>query len=266
MATGAIGLGQGGGARATPPGAGGRTERRDAWWLQPLVVAVVLGTFGVYALWAALQNDFYYAAPYLSPFYSPCLATNCQHVTLPLVGSWWPLSPAFLILGVPLGFRATCYYYRKAYYRAFFWSPPACAVADAPRRYSGETRFPFLLQNIHRYFFWLSLLVVLFLWWDVVQAFRFPEGPGLGVGTLVLAANASLLSLYTFSCHSCRYLCGGYLDSFRKAPVRRRLWRLTNWLNPRHPQFAWVSLFGVGLADLYVRLVAMGLLRDVRLI
>jgi hypothetical protein len=266
MATGAIGLGQSAGARATPPGAGGRTERKDAWWLQPLVVAVVLGTFGVYALWAALQNDHYYAAPYLSPFYSPCLATNCQHVTLPLVGSWWTLSPAFLILGVPLGFRATCYYYRKAYYRAFFWSPPACAVADARRRYSGETRFPFLLQNLHRYFFWLSLLVVLFLWWDVAQAFRFPEGLGLGVGTLVLAANASLLSLYTLSCHSCRYLCGGYLDSFRKAPLRSRLWRWTSWLNPRHPQFAWVSLFGVALTDLYVRLVAMGVLRDVRLI
>jgi len=266
MATGAIGLGQSAGARATPPGAGGRTERKDAWWLQPLVVAAVLGTFGVYAFWAALQNDYYYAAPYLSPFYSPCLATNCQHVTLPLVGSWWTLSPAFLILGLPLGFRATCYYYRRAYYRAFFWSPPACAVADAPRRYSGETRFPFLLQNLHRYFFWLSLLVVLFLWWDVAQAFRFPEGLGLGVGTLVLAANASLLSLYTLSCHSCRYLCGGYLDSFRKAPVRSRLWRWANWLNPRHPQFAWVSLFGVGLTDLYVRLVAMGLLRDVRLI
>jgi hypothetical protein len=265
MATGAMGLGQGAGARATPPGAGGRTERRDAWWLQPLVVAVVLGTFGLYAFWAALQNDFYYAAPYLSPFYSPCLATNCEHVTLPLVGSWWTLSPAFLILGVPLGFRATCYYYRKAYYRAFFWSPPACAVGDARRSYSGETRFPFLLQNLHRYFFWLSLVVVLFLWWDVVQAFRFPEGLGLGVGTLVLAANASLLSLYTLSCHSCRYLCGGYLDSFRRAPLRSRLWRATSWLNPRHPQFAWVSLFGVALSDLYVRLVAMGLLRDVRL-
>jgi hypothetical protein len=107
---------------------------------------------------------------------------------------------------------------------------------------------------------------VLFLWWDVAQAFRFPDGLGLGVGTLVLAANASLLSLYTVSCHSCRYLCGGYLDSYRKAPVRKRLWRLTNWLNPRHPQFAWLSLFGVGLTDLYVRLVAMGLLQDVRLI
>jgi len=266
MATGAMGLGQGAGARATPPGAGGRTERRDAWWLQPLVVAVVLGTFGLYAFWAALQNDFYYAAPYLSPFYSPCLATNCEHVTLPLVRSWWTLSPAFLILGVPLGFRATCYYYRKAYYRAFFWSPPACAVGDARRSYSGETRFPFLLQNLHRYFFWLSLGVVAFLWWDAPMAFRFPTGFGIGLGTIVLIANAALLTLYTLSCHSCRHLCGGSLDTFKQAPTRYRLWRAASRPNARHGMYAWISLFGVALADLYVRLTAMGVISDPRIV
>ena len=241
-------------------------ERRDAWWVEPLTIVAVLGSFSVYALWAALQNAHYYAAPYLSPFYSPCLAANCEHVTLPLVGSWWNLSPAFLILWVPLGFRATCYYYRKAYYRSFFWSPPACAVPDAARSYSGETRLPFLLQNVHRYFFWLSILVLVFLWWDALLAFRFPTGFGIGLGTVVLVANAALLTLYTLSCHSCRYLCGGYLDSFRGAPIRYRLWRLTNRLNPRHPQFAWVSLFGVALADLYVRLVSMGVIQDPRMV
>ena len=35
-------------------------------------------------------------------------------------------NPALLVLPFPLTFRLTCYYYRKAYYRAFFWSPPAC--------------------------------------------------------------------------------------------------------------------------------------------
>ena len=103
-------------------------RRRDAWWVEPLTVVIVLGSFALYSLWAALQNAYYYAAPYLSPFYSPCLAANCAHVTLPIIGSWWNLSPAFLILGIPLGFRATCYYYRKAYYRAFFWAPPACSI------------------------------------------------------------------------------------------------------------------------------------------
>ena len=243
-----------------------RPERRDAWWVEPLTVVVVLGAFGLYSTWAALQNAYYYAAPYLSPFYSPCLSANCEHVSLPLVGSWWNLSPALLVLGIPLGFRLTCYYYRKAYYRSFFWSPPACAVPDARAGYSGETRFPFVLQNLHRYFFWLSLIVLVFLWWDVLLAFRFPTGIGIGLGTIVLAANATLLSLYTLSCHSCRYLCGGYLDSFRNAPIRYRLWQITNRLNERHPLFAWVSLIGVALADLYVRLLAMGIIRDPRIV
>jgi hypothetical protein len=243
-----------------------RTERRDTWWLEPLVIVVVLVSFGIYSFWAALQNAYYYAAPYLSPFYSPCLAANCEHVTLPIIGSWWTLSPAFLILGIPLGFRATCYYYRKAYYRSFFWSPPACAVPDVSSSYSGETRFPFLLQNVHRYFFWLSVIVVAFLWWDALMAFRFPTGFGIGLGTVVLVANAAMLSLYTFSCHSCRYLCGGYLDSFRNAPVRYRLWSWANRLNARHGLFAWISLFGVALADLYVRLVAMDVIVDPRIV
>ncbi len=252
--------------RAEPLPMAAESRRRDAWWAEPLAVVVVLTSFGLYALWAALQNGNYYAAPYLSPFYSPCISVNCVHVTLPLIGSWWTLSPALLILGIPLGFRVTCYYYRKAYYRAFFWSPPACAIPDARRGYSGETRFPFVLQNSHRYFFWLSLVVLAFLWWDALLAFRFPTGVGIGLGTVVLVVNATLLTLYSLSCHSCRYLCGGYLDSFKDAPIRYRLWRWTNRLNARHPHFAWISLFGVALADLYVRLVAMGVITDPRIV
>ncbi len=252
--------------RAEPLPMAAEAKRHDAWWVEPLTIVVVLTSFGIYATWAALQNANYYAAPYLSPFYSPCLAANCAHVTLPLVGSWWNLSPAFLILGIPLGFRLTCYYYRKAYYRSFFWAPPACAVPDARRGYTGEARFPFVLQNVHRYFFWLSLVILAFLWWDALLAFRFPTGFGIGLGTVILVVNAALLSLYSFSCHSCRYLCGGYLDSFKDAPIRYRLWRLTNRLNERHGLFAWVSLFGVALADLYVRLVATGVISDPRVV
>ena len=241
-------------------------ERTDRWWLQPVIVVVVLTSFGLYALWAALQNAHYYAAPYLSPFYSPCLAQNCEHPSLPLIGTWWNLSPAFLVLGVPLGFRLTCYYYRRAYYRAFFWSPPACAVPDARVSYTGETRFPFLLQNIHRYFFWLALVVLAFLWWDALLAFRFPTGFGIGLGTLILVGNVSLLTLYSFSCHSCRHLCGGGLDSFHAAPRRFRLWRLASRLNTRHAVYAWMSLFSVVVADLYVRLVSMGVIPDPRIV
>ena len=240
------------------------TLRTDAWWIEPALVILLLGSFVVYATWVALQNAHYYAAPYLSPFYSPCLATSCQHVTWPLIGSWWNLSPAFLILWIPGGFRATCYYYRKAYYRSFFGSPPGCAVRDVAKRYTGETRFPFLLQNIHRYFFWLSLVIVAFLWWDAVLAFRFKDGFGVGVGTLVLLLNAALLTVYSISCHSCRHLCGGHLDAFHTRPAKYSLWRTVSRLNENHMLFAWISLIWVGLTDVYVRLLSMGVIRDLR--
>jgi hypothetical protein len=240
------------------------TRRTDAWWVPPLVTAVVLSAFVVYATWAALVNADYYADPYLSPFYSPCLAANCEHATWDVVGEWWNLSPALLILPIPLGFRLTCYYYRKAYYRAFFWSPPACAVKDAPPRYTGEARFPLILQNVHRYFFYLILPFPIILLWDGLRAFDFPDGFGMGLGTLILLTNAVLLGAYTVSCHSCRHLCGGHVDVFSGSPRRYRLWRLVSSLNARHMPIAWVSLVAVALADLYVRLVATGTIDDPR--
>src|SRR5207245_9016465 len=130
---------------------------------------------------------------------------------------------------------------------------------------TGETRLPFLIQNVHRYFFWISIIVLAFLWWDALLAFRFPTGFGIGVGSLVLLLNVSFLSLYPFSCHSCRYLVGGYLDIFPKAPIRYHLWRVANRLNERTATIAWVSLVGVALADLYVRLVSTGVINDLRL-
>jgi hypothetical protein len=247
--------------------------RWDAWWVEPTLVVVVLGAFIVYATWAALTNAHYYAAPYLSPFYSPCLSTDCQHVTVPLFGKLptlpivGVLSPAFLILGGPVLFRLTCYYYRKAYYRSFWGAPPACAVPDVRPLYTGETRFPLLLQNLHRYAFYVAILFIVVLTWDALLAFRFPGGRfGIGVGTLVMWINVALLAGYTFSCHSCRHLCGGHVDSFSRAPRRYALWGFVTRLNERHPQFAWLSLFSVGLTDLYIRLVSMGVIRDLRVV
>src|SRR5262249_30551681 len=240
-------------------------ERVDAWWVQPVATVAVLAAFVLYATWAGLQNANYYAAPYLSPFYSPCLSANCSHVSVPLVGSWWQWAPAILILWHPCGLRLTGAYYRRAYSRSFVWPPPACAIPDARSKYFGESRFPLILQNLHRYFFYVSIPVLVFLWWDVLKAFRFPDGLGLGVGTLVLIANAALLTLYTLSCHSCRHACGGGLRKFSAAPGRYQLWKRLTPLNERHAQIAWISLFGVALTALYVRLVASGAIRDLRI-
>jgi len=226
-----------------------------------LPVIVVLGGFGLYATLRAFEGKFYEWGPYISPFYSPLI--DAQH-------RWWPFSPAILILGGPLGFRATCYYYRKAYYRAFFLDPPACAVGEpSGRKYRGETAFPFILQNLHRYFFYLAVLFLCFLWYDAVLAFFFPEGFGIGVGSLVMLANVLLLSTYTFSCHSLRHLVGGKLDCFSCGtfgPPRHSAWRLVTFLNERHMLWAWMSLFSVGLTDLYIRLLAAGYLKDIRIL
>jgi hypothetical protein len=239
----------------------GSTLRRDSWWTELIPVIVLLGGFGLYATLRAFENAYYSWGPYLSPFYSPLI--DPQH-------HWWPFSPALLILAGPLGFRATCYYYRKAYYRAFFLDPPACAVGEpSSRRYSGETKFPFILQNLHRYFLYLAILFLVFLWHDVVVAFNFDGHFGIGVGTLVLLANVTLLSIYTLSCHSLRHLAGGKLDCFSCVSFgkpRFKMWSGLTRLNERHMLFAWASLITVGLADLYIRLVACGAIRDLRIL
>jgi hypothetical protein len=239
-------------------------ERQDRWWIEPLTIVLILGLFGVYAFVVSVLNGNYYHDPYLSPFYSPCLTTSCVHPTFPVIGDWYNLSPAFLIVGSPLAFRATCYYYRRSYYRAFFWSPPACSVPDARAKYSGETRFPFVLQNLHRYTLYLALVVLAILWWDVFLAFNFDGRFGVGLGTLIMLANVLLLSGYTFGCHAARYLVGGYLDSFHGASLRYRLWSVANRLNAHHGRYAWFSLFSVMLTDLYIRLAAMGVISDPR--
>ncbi|MGI8682540.1 MAG: hypothetical protein ACR2JO_10525 [Mycobacteriales bacterium] len=241
-----------------------RTLRRDRWWVSPAITVAALLGFIAYLTWAGFINRDYYTEPYISPLYSPCLADNCTTGGSHLLGNWWRLSPALLILAIPLGFRMTCYYYRKAYYRSFWLSPPACAVAEPHKRYTGETRFPLVFQNIHRYFFYAGLLLNVILTYDAFAALRFGGRWGFGLGTLVLLVNATLLWLYSLSCHSCRHVVGGRLRNFSRHPLRYRAWTFVSRLNARHMQLAWASLAFVAFTDLYVRLVASGTITDPR--
>ena len=248
-----------------------RTLRTDKWWIQPLITVVVFVSFIIYATFRAFEKQHYFSEPLISPFYSPCLSTACvegsTHFGTP-IGSitifGMLISPALFILIFPLGFRMTCYYYRKAYYRSFWMSPPACAVAEPHKKYTGETRAPLILQNGHRWFFYAGLVLNVILTYDAIIAFKNPEGEWghMSVGTLVLVANATFLWLYSASCHTCRHTIGGRLRNFSKHPVRYKAWTIVSKLNHYHPNFAWVSLIGVAFADFYVRMVATGTITD----
>jgi hypothetical protein len=244
-----------------------KTLRKDPWWRQPLVNGIFLGLAVVYLTVAALWPHDYFWKPYISPLDSPCLVTTC---TSGAGFRWIPwaagLTPAIIIIWAPMGFRFTCYYYRKAYYRAFWQSPPACAVREPHAKYTGETREPLILQNVHRYFFYIAILVILILTADAVFAFRNHAGQWghMGLGTLILVVNAALLWLYTLSCHACRHVTGGRLKHFSKHPVRYKAWTLVSKLNARHMQLAWISLGFVCFTDLYIRLVAGGVFADPR--
>ncbi len=247
-----------------------RTLRTDRWWIQPAVTFAVLLAFVIYATWRAFENAYYFAEPLISPLYSPCLSVTCPpQATLfgwTPFGDWYlggmAISPALFILIFPLGFRMTCYYYRKAYYRSFWMSPPACAVAEPHKKYTGETRFPLIIQNSHRYFFYAGLVFNVILTYDAIIAFRNAEGAWfhMSVGTLVLLANAVFLWLYSLSCHSCRNAFGGRLKHFSAHPIRYRMWTQISKLNNHHMRFAWISLVFVAFTDFYVREVAAGVI------
>lgn len=242
--------------------------RVDAWWLLPAVTFIVFASFIVYSTWAAFQGNHYRFGPYLSPFYSPEVYGSSHSFFGPKPG-WWPaflpFSPALIILPFPAFFRFTCYYYRGAYYKAFWADPPSCAVGEPRKGYTGEHGMPLILQNIHRYFFYVALVFLIFLWRDVYDGFNFDGHFGIGVGSIVLLANTSLLTLYTFSCHSLRHLIGGRHDCLFARPFSSKCYSCVSGLNTRHMLWAWMSLFMVGFADIYVRLCSMGVWHDWRI-
>ena len=257
---------------------------------QPLVVFLGFSAFIIYSTWAAFQGvgdmqataktghavcSYWFGgngANYLSPFYSPEIWGTSAHAILGAVlPAWWPswapFSPAFLILWAPAGFRFTCYYYRGAYYKAFWADPVNCAVGEPRKSYLGEKYFPLIIQNVHRYMFHLAAMFIVLLSYDAWLAMWFTDAAGkehfgIGVGTIVLTLNALFLAMYTFGCHSLRHLIGGFLDSNPGAEVREGI-RLVSCLNTRHMMWAWISLFWVGLTDVYVRLCATGHLHDI---
>ncbi|MCE9565350.1 MAG: succinate dehydrogenase [Planctomycetes bacterium] len=250
----------------------GETSRRDTWWLQPALILGGLSAFIVYSTWSAFQGAHYWVpgTNYLSPFYSPELFGNSPHAWFGTLPSWWPdflpYSPAFLILWAPAGFRFTCYYYRGAYYKAFWADPPACAVGEPRKSYIGEQGWPLRIQNIHRYFMYVAVVFIFMLAIDAIKAFWFADGFGIGVGTLILCVNVVLLSGYTFGCHSLRHIVGGRKDCISESPLCHKMYKGCSSLNKKHMLWAWMSLCSVMFSDVYVRLCSMGIWHDIRII
>lgn len=276
--------------RLPEPRALGQTSRKDRWWVYPLLVFLGFGAFIVYSTWAAMQgvNYFVPGTKYLSPMYSPVLFDSWK-IAAPSGHAWFgpwpawlprtvlgllPITPAFLILWAPGGFRFTCYYYRGAYYKAFWADPLNCAVGEPKargRKYRGEQKLPLILQNIHRYFMYIAVLFIGFLSFDAIQSYWFQKSPGhwgfgIGLGSLVLTINPILLGAYTFGCHSLRHLIGGKFDRLSKRPARQKAYGCVSCLNRRHMTWAWCSLFWVGFTDFYVRMVASGAWHDIRIL
>lgn len=249
-----------------------RATRTDNWWLSPLVFALVFGFFATWATFRAFQNNYYEVGNYLSPFYSPTIQLKLQ-----IMG--FNLSPALIILPFPLSFRLSCYYYRKALYRSFAADPLACAVKEPEplykirwKKYTGERLFPFVAVNFHRYAFYAAAVFMLFLWIDTVKAFFFVDASGashfgMGLGTLIFLVNVTLLSLYTFSCHSWRHLIGGGQDCYSCSAMNKTrygLWTKVSFLNEKHGNWAMVSLISVLCTDIYIYLVATKVITDLR--
>src|SRR3972149_6241545 len=105
--------------------------------------------------------------------------------------------------------------------------PPAGAVGAAGRKYYGETVVPFWFNNLHRFAMYGALVFVPILWWGAIRSFYHDGEIGVGLGSVILAINAYLLMMYTFSCHSLRHWVGGGLDCFsctKFTRTRKRLW------------------------------------------
>ncbi len=248
------------------------TLRTDRWWLSPLLTFLGLTAWLLYAVIRTVTQRNYFVEQYhyLSPFTSPCVTTSCNPDARDFgiwFGDWPPFIPfAIITLTFLFGFRLSCYYYRKAYYRSFWLSPPACAVAEPHRSYTGETRFPLIIQNLHRYFFYVAVLISVVNSYDVIRAFRGKDGGfGIGLGTLIMLVNVVLLWAYTVSCHSCRHITGGRLRHFSAHPLRYRAWTFVSKLNTRHMELAWTTLATLVLTDGYIGLVAAGAFSDPRL-
>ncbi|MCL5437654.1 MAG: hypothetical protein M1148_00445 [Candidatus Thermoplasmatota archaeon] len=175
-------------------------------------------------------------------------------------------SPTVLVIPVVALFRITCYAYRKDYYRHVFKHPLACKAdirgEKENRPYSGERSF-FALNNFHRYFLYVGVALLPFFYYDFYISLVYYSGYfTLRLGSIILLANALLLTLWTVSCHAFRHLTGGHIECYscKVAPnFRKKFYLGQSFLNAFHEDFAFISLAFVIAVDIYIRALIVGL-------
>lgn len=240
------------------------------WWFKPLLQGLVIIIFVAYTtatlFFSSVFGDGKFGN-YRSPIFDidvPQSVLNALH---------WPannpfLPTALLVLWVPIGYRATCYYMRRIYYRSFFGNPPACATNGVDFRrgkYTGERFLPFILNNYHRYFLYAAIVVALIHWIELPNAFNMGTSShyqfGIGVGTIIIALDTLLLTFYVLSCHAFRHLFGGGSNCYSCSSLKtaeHKTWKVISVLNEYHGTFFWLSLISVMVADFYIRLLVPG--------
>ena len=248
----------------TTPRGFASTLRVDRWIIRPALIAGGLGLFILYATWSSVFGipyfGFDYAAQgYHSPFFGIDLGGA---LNLPV---WF--SAAILVLWIQVLFRATCYYFRGAYYKAFFLDPPACAVGEPSvhRRFAMENKLPFILMNAHRFALYLAFIPMVVLWWDLIVSMTHDGQFRLGLGVFLIALDAILVTLYVGSCHSFRHLVGGSMDCFScdaYSRTRHGIWKWVSRINVHHGKYAWLSLVSIVAVDLYVRALALDIINE----
>ena len=242
----------------------GETFRIDRWIIKPALIAGGLIAFIVYATWSSIFAIPYFGFEYAAQgYHSPFFGINLGGaLNLP---AWF--SPAILVLWIQVLFRATCYYFRGAYYKAFFLDPPSCAVGEPSihRRFAMENKFPFILMNAHRFALYLAFIPMVVLWWDLVISMVHDGQLRLGLGVFLIAADAIFVTLYVGSCHSFRHLVGGSMDCFSctaTTQTRHGIWKWVSRINVRHGTWAWLSLASIVAVDLYVRALALDIITE----
>ena len=158
----------------------GQTMRADVWWAQPLDRFSGSGRRSSFIRpGRRFRDGIIISAPASRHFtrrkfwrFAAQLVRARNHFGGPPGSSF---SGASSSSGRRAVFRLTCYYYRGAYYKAFWADPPACTVGEPRSTYLGERSFRSSCRTCIATSLYLALLFILVLAHDVWKAMWFTD-------------------------------------------------------------------------------------------